>query len=250
MNDLIIEDNGEFISLKLNRPQVHNAFNEKVIEQMINACEAIESNEKVRFVTLSGEGKSFSAGADLTWMKSMKEYSEIENIADSRKLGEMFARLDNLSVPLVGKVQGAALGGGVGLVSVCDYVICDKESKFGFTEARLGLAPAVISPFVMNKIGRAQARAYFCSGAVFGSHEAFHMGLVQKVSSNLEEDFSYTLKDFLKAAPKAARTCKKLAKQNFKTEELYTLIAKLRVADEGQEGMSALLEKRKPLWQR
>ncbi len=243
-------------TITLNRPEIHNAFNDELILELTHTFKNIAPEIKV--VILKGEGKSFCAGADLNWMKSMIEYSKDENIADANKLADLFCAIDDCPAPVVGVVQGAALGGGSGLVSVCDYVLSESNTIYGFTEARLGLVPAVISPFVMAKIGLSNSRATFMSGRRFSAAQAMQMGLVHQIcdQAELESELNKIIKDFLKAGPKAAREAKLLIKgvdsrSASRREQIdYTCetIARLRASSEGQEGMGALLEKRKPEW--
>jgi methylglutaconyl-CoA hydratase len=242
------------VKVKLNRPELHNAFNAELILELTNTFKTLSEDKKLKLVILEGEGQSFCAGADLNWMKSMKSYSFEENLADSQKLYTLFETINNLPVPLIGAINGHALGGGVGLVSVCDYAISTKSALYGFTEAKLGLLPAVISPFVTRKISESYARAYFLSGERFSADIALNMGLVHEVIEN--EKFSERLEkligSFLTAGPIAAREAKKLVKLNYifpvNKADVTKAISERRISDEAQEGMSALLEKRKPSW--
>jgi methylglutaconyl-CoA hydratase len=241
--------------VKLNRPDIHNAFNDDLITLMIDTFQSLEEDTSTLLVVLTGEGKSFCAGADLNWMKSMANFSKEENIKDSKQLFKMFNIINSFSKPVIGKINGHALGGGVGLVAVCDYVLTHERAKFGFTEVRLGLIPAVISPFCINKIGESHARAWFLSGEMFKANKAFDLGLVHEVSSveNFESRFEEVLNSFLKAGPEAAREAKKLIKNvmlldSNKDEYTCNAIAQRRVSSEGQEGMSALLGKRSAKW--
>lgn len=250
-----IDDRG-VATVTMKRPEIHNAFNAELIEELRRVFFELDKNAACRLAVLTGEGKSFCAGADLNWMKSMVEYSKKENIEDSRKLANMFEGLDNFSKPLIGRINGHALGGGVGLVSVCDYALASERAKFGFTEARLGLIPSVISPYCINKIGVSNARAWFLSGEIFSSSKAMEMKLVHEVCEleSLDERLDALVKSFLKAGPKAAAQAKKLVKSvtTLKSSDVkeYTLeaIAELRVSEEGQEGMQALLNKSAPSW--
>lgn len=247
----IIENNG-VKEVWLNRPELHNAFNAELIEELISAFEVSAST---RLVILSGRGASFCAGADLNWMKSMKDYSKEENFKDSKRLAKLFSTINECPVPVIGRVNGHALGGGVGLVSVCDYVVSVPEALMGFTEVRLGLIPAVISPYCISKIGESYARAWMLSGERFSSLEAQRMGLVHEVveADTLDEKIEAIKKRFLSAGPEAAREAKTLIKsvmKNLKGSEDLTcqMITERRVSAEGQEGMRALLEKDKPAW--
>lgn len=244
------------VRIVLNRPDLHNAFNDEMIEGLIKAFEDIENDKSIRIVTITGEGKSFCAGADLNWMKKMVDYSDEENFQDSVKLSELFKSINNCSVPVLAKVNGATLGGGTGVVAACDFVLSAKSAKFGFTEARLGLVPAVISPFVMAKIGESNARAWFLSGERFSSEKAQDMGLVHEITplDNLDSEFEKWIEKFLKAGPEAGREAKTLIKNVLEldsdkvTEYTCKTISRIRTGNEGQEGMKALLEKRKPSW--
>ena len=253
MSHLVISEQNNILEIKLNRPEIHNAFNDELISELTEIFENI--NDKIRLVTITGEGKSFCAGADLNWMKSMKDYSLEENIEDSSKLARMFEVINNCPVPVLGKVNGHALGGGVGIVSVCDFVMSSSKAKFGFTEVKLGLIPAVISPFCKAKIGESNARAWFTSGRVFSATKAMDMGLVHEVveRESLDDEFSKVVDEFLMAAPMAARESKVLIKTLDKPGQDISkftceFIAQKRISKEGQEGMSALLEKRKANW--
>lgn len=257
------EKSNGVVVLTLDRPELHNAFNDELIETLTNKIKEFDKKDNVRLLVLTGEGASFCAGADLNWMKRMKTYSEAQNFEDSKKLSQLFVTLNEFAKPVIGKINGAALGGGVGLVSCCDYVIATEDALFGLTEVRLGLVPAVISPFVIAKIGESQSRAYFMSGERFGAIRAKEIGLVHEVvaKDKLEEATDKVVKSFLAAGPIAAVVAKKLI---FKNKEMsvkemattdsslqkYTCqtIAKIRTSDEGQEGMSALLDKRKANW--
>lgn len=236
----------------LNRPDLHNAFNAELIEEMISTFESFKNE---RLIVLSGRGTSFCAGADLNWMKAMKNYTKEENFNDSKRLAKMFASINECNVPVLGRINGHALGGGVGLVSVCDFVIANQEATLGFTEVRLGLIPAVISPYCISKIGESNARAWFLSGERFSAEEAMKMGLVHEVCSINELDIKVEeyKKKFLAAGPEAAKEAKKLIRgvmKNLKSSEDFTcnMITERRVSSEGQEGMRALLEKDKPAW--
>lgn len=257
----IEKDDRGVMTLTLNRPELHNAFNDDFIAQMTEVFEALKGKdgEDVKVLLLKGEGKSFCAGADLNWMKRMKDYSDQENFLDSMRLSHLFQELNSLPMPVIASVNGATLGGGTGIIAACDFVIAASEAKFGFTEVGLGLVPAVISPFVMAKIGESFARAYFLSGERFDAFEAQRMNLVHKVvkDDDLEAATAKQVERFLRAGPVAQREAKALIhgvldhRLNLDKEiHEYTCqtIARVRTSDEGQEGMSALLEKRKPKW--
>jgi methylglutaconyl-CoA hydratase len=257
---LIVEKNNDgIVAVTLNRPEIHNAFNEVMIAELTQLFEQLGVDSTVQAISLKGAGKSFCAGADLNWMKKMKDYSVDENYADSVALSRMLQTIDNCPKPVVAMVHGAALGGGVGLLSCCDIVVAREETQFGLTEVRLGLLPAVISPFVIAKIGYSQARALFMTGERFDAQKAMKIGLVHQVS--FERDHlavgEKVVQDLLQTGPYARVLAKQLAKdvsqnlhRDFEILENLTcsLIAEVRVSAEGQEGMSALLEKRKVQW--
>ena len=247
--------------VRLNRPDIHNAFDEKLIAELTHVFTSLNANDAVRIAVISGNGKSFCAGGDLNWMRKMKAYSRAENIEDSKQLEAMFATIAGLSKPLIGVVHGAALGGGSGLTAVCDFVVASDDATFGFTEARIGIAPSVIGPYVIEKVGISYAHAYFLSGMHFKAEVAKDMALIHRVVARdqLESAAEDVINEFLKAAPAAAARAKALIKRvvelstDTKSREAirqFTIetIADLRVSDEGQEGMDALLSKRKPKW--
>jgi methylglutaconyl-CoA hydratase len=245
-------------SIGLNRPQVHNAFDSALIAEITSVFKRLEDDAHVRLAVLFGHGKSFCAGGDINWMRSMKAYSREENIADSRNLSAMYARLRGFSKPLIGIVHGAALGGGSGLAAVCDFVVAAEDAKFGFTETRLGILPAVIGPYAIEKIGVSAARAYFISGMQFPAAEAKHIGLIHRVvpRDKLDAAHDEIIADFLKAGPGAARNAKALIgkimalspNQAAVTDAAIAAIVDARVSPEGQEGMDALLSGRKAKW--
>ena len=248
----VIEKDQGVKEVWLNRADLHNAFNADLIEEMIAVFESFKDE---RLIILSGRGASFCAGADLNWMKAMKNYTKEENFKDSKRLARMFSAINDCDVPVIGRINGHALGGGVGLVSVCDYVIAAEEALMGFTEVRLGLIPAVISPYCISKIGESNARAWMLSGERFNALEAKRLGLVHDVVAlgDLDAKLEEIKKRFLAAGPVAAKEAKKLVRsvvKNLKESEDYTcsMITERRVSPEGQEGMRALLEKDKPAW--
>jgi methylglutaconyl-CoA hydratase len=242
----------------LNRPQVHNAFDSALIQELTEVFTQLDKDNKIRLAVLFGHGKSFCAGGDLNWMRSMKGYSREENIADSKKLAEMYKRIHGFSGPLIGIVHGAALGGGSGLAAVCDFVIAAEDAKFGFTETRIGILPAVISPYAMEKIGISAARAYFTSGMQFSAATAKEIGLAHRIvtKDKLEATRDEIITEFLKASASAARNAKALItkiislspEREAVTKATIEAIADARVSDDGQEGMDALLSGRKARW--
>jgi methylglutaconyl-CoA hydratase len=261
---LIVEKNNGVTFVKLNRKDLHNAFNPELIAELTQTFKSLSDDSETRVIVLSGEGPSFCAGADLNWMKSMVKYSKEENIADAKVMAKMFHTINFCKKPVIGKIHGAALGGGAGLIAVCDFVFAESNTKFGFTEAKLGLIPAVISPYVISKIGESWARAYFLSGERFDAEVALKMGLIHQVAPALEfeDKFKKILDGFLSAGPHASQIAKELTfnmmnffkkdliKNNWEQMENYTceMIAGRRASSEGQEGMNALLEKRKAQW--
>ncbi len=239
----------------LNRPEIHNAFNAELIADLIKLFESFKNDKPLKLVILSGRGASFCAGADLNWMKAMKDYSKEENFRDSKELAKLFSTINECEVPVIGRINGHALGGGVGLVSICDYAVSVVDAMMGFTEVRLGLIPAVISPYCISKIGESNARAWMLSGERFSANEAQRMGLVHEVVGvgELDARIHELEKRFLAAGPEAAREAKKLVRsvvKNLKGSEDMTcqMISERRISSEGQEGMRALLEKDKPAW--
>lgn len=253
MKMLSLTEKDSVATITLNRPELHNAFNAELIKEATELFKSL-SLKDLRLVVLTGAGKSFCAGADLNWMSSMKSYSEEENFEDSKKLAGLFRALNEIPCPVIGRVNGHALGGGAGLVACCDYVIASSTALFGFTEVKLGLIPAVISPFVLSKIGESNARAWFLSGERFDAQTAKTMNLIHEVVEldKLDEAVLTASQRFLSAGPIAAREAKSLIFKIRLTQEVEDetcrRIARLRVSQEGQGGMEALLSKSKPKW--
>ena len=255
MEHLTLELAGGVARVTMNRPEVHNAFNDTLIAEFLQTFRLLESDPAVRVVVLAGAGRSFCAGADLAWMKSMARYDEAANRKDSLGLAQMYARLDAFEKPLVARVQGAAIGGGCGLVAVCDIVVAGPRARFALSEVRLGMAPAVISPFVVRKIGSSKARELFLTGDRIGPEEAKACGLVHRLVDDedaLDAAIDTVLESLLQGGPRALAACKLLAREadtwSEPLERTASLIAALRVGEEGQEGMRAFLEKRTPGW--
>jgi methylglutaconyl-CoA hydratase len=255
-----LDDRG-VLKLVLNKPDIHNAFNDEMIKDLVQAFRAFEQNSKIRMVVITGSGKSFCAGADLNWMRKMKNYSFEENLEDAMKLDELFSVMNTFSKPIVAKVNGAALGGGAGLLAVCDFVMASSKAKIGFTESKLGLVPAVISPYVIAKIGESHARANLICGRQFSAIKAYQIGLVHEVVDRdyLDVECEKIVGEFLSAAPKSVILAKELIfnvleKRKIGKKEVSAFttefISKVRITEEAQEGMNALLEKRRPSWQR
>ncbi len=255
---LSIRREGPVEYLTLNRPEVRNAFNEQVIAELTDWADRTAAGAEVRAVVLAGAGKVFCAGADLTWMSKMVTYSHEENVRDALAMARMFSALDSLPVPLVGRIHGAALGGGSGLAAVCDIVVADDQCLFGFTEVKLGIMPAVISPYALAKIGRSAARELFLTGMRFSAARAKEVGLVHAVvpTGELDAVTDRYVKELLGAGPEGIAATKTLIPRVWSRHapEAMTLtaeaIAARRVSDEGQEGMKAFLEKRKATWNR
>jgi methylglutaconyl-CoA hydratase len=242
--------------LTLNRPEVRNAFNAHLIAELARWAEAMQDQREVRVVVLGGAGKAFCAGADIEWMAQTVRYTQQQNLEDASAAARMLAALDGLPVPLVGRVQGAALGGGAGLAAVCDVVVAEDRAIFGFTEVKLGILPAVISPFTLAKIGRGAARELFLTGARFPAARAREIGLVHAVvpESELDATVAAYVREFLSAGPEAIAAAKALIRDVWgrSVEDARPIsasaLAARRVSAEGQEGLTAFLEKRKPSW--
>jgi methylglutaconyl-CoA hydratase len=245
---------GSIEYLTLNRPEVRNAFNEDMIAEL--SAWAAAPRDGVRVVVLAGAGQTFCAGADVTWMAKTVRYSEEENLRDAMAASRMFGALDQLPVPLIGRIHGAALGGGAGLAAVCDIVVAEESALFGFTEVKLGILPAVISPFSVAKIGRSAARELFLTGARFAAPRALQIGLVHAVvpTDRLDETVAGYVREILTGAPEGIAAAKALIREVWgrSIEEARPItahaIATRRVSPEGQEGLTAFLEKRKPGW--
>jgi methylglutaconyl-CoA hydratase len=255
MATILISQTGPVMTVTLNRPEVRNAFDEALIAALTDWARAPKP-PAARVAVLRGAGKVFCAGADLTWMSRMVEYGRDENVRDAMAMAEMFQALDALPLPLIGCVHGAALGGGAGLVSVCDIVVAAEDAVFGFTEAKLGILPAVISPFAVAKIGASAARELFLTAARFDALRAREIGLVHAVApvSELDSAVAAYVKELASSAPGAVRAAKQLiAKVAGRTpREVAALtaetIATHRISPEGQEGMRAFLQKRPAPW--
>ncbi|MCB9947700.1 MAG: enoyl-CoA hydratase/isomerase family protein [Rhodospirillaceae bacterium] len=244
-------------TVTLNRPSVHNAFNDAVIAEMTGVLERLGADPALRVLVLRANGKSFSAGADLGWMQRMAGYSRDENLADARALARLMHVLDRVPVPTVALVQGAAFGGGVGLIACCDIAIAADTATFALTEVKLGIIPAVISPFVVQAIGVRAARRYLLSAERFDAAEAYRLGLVHRVVApeTLEEALADQLRRLFDCGPQAQREAKDLIfavahrPPADLAEETAARIARVRASAEGREGVGAFLERRKPAWQ-
>ncbi|UGB37264.1 enoyl-CoA hydratase-related protein [Frateuria soli] len=259
MSAILVTDRAAVRQIALDRPEVHNAFDDGLIAELTTALVEAGRDDAVRAVVLTGSGASFSAGADLNWMRGMASASEDENREDSLRLAALVRTLQFLPKPTVARVNGAAYGGGVGLIAACDIAIGAEGARFGLTEVKLGLVPAVISPYVVAAIGGRQARRLFLTGEIFDAAEACRIGLLHRVvpAEALDEAVDFTLKLLAKAGPQAQREAKRLALRMAATDEKGAgaidadnaeLIARLRVSAEGQEGLGAFLDKRPPAW--
>ena len=257
-NDPILErsDVGQVAHVRLNRPDVRNAFNAELIAELTRAFEDLAGDESVRAVVLSGNGKVFCGGADISWMRASLDLSYDRNVADAQAMSDMFRAIDRCPKPVIGRIHGAALGGGAGLAAVCDTVIASSDAVFGFTEVKLGIIPAVISPFVLAKIGVSHARALFLSGERFDAKRAHHIGLVHEVvvADTLDVCIERVVNEILSAGPEAVAAAKALvpkvreASYDESRDITAEAIAKQRTSPEGQEGLRAFLERRKASW--
>ncbi len=254
---LHVDLSGPVARLRLDRPEVHNAFDASLIAELRAAIDAASAAPAVRVVVLEGSGASFSAGADLGWMRAMAAASEADNRTDALALAALMRALDELPKPTIARVHGAAFGGGVGLVACCDIAIGVPAAKFGLTESRLGLLPAVISPYVVAAIGARQARRWFATAEVFDAAEALRIGLLHQVvdADGLDAAVERQAALLLRAGPVAAAAAKRLVREVAATHDREAmdarnadLIAALRVSAEGQEGLAAFFDKRAPAW--
>ncbi|MBI4968554.1 MAG: enoyl-CoA hydratase/isomerase family protein [Rhodospirillales bacterium] len=259
MNDATIrvERKGKVATVTLNRPDRHNAFDDALIAGLTETLEGIGADPAVRVVVLTGAGKSFSAGADLGWMKRMAGYTFDQNMADARGLARLLSTLDRLPKPTIARVNGPAYGGGVGLVAACDLAIAQPEAAFSLTEVKLGLIPAVISPYVVAAIGPRAARRYTLTAQRFDAETALRLGLVHEVvaADALDDAVSKTVDTLLANGPQAMAAGKALIGtvanrpiDDAVIEDTARRIAECRASPEGREGVSAFLEKRKPAW--
>lgn len=244
-------------TLTLNRPEKHNAFDDAMIAELLHAFDQVENHPETRVLVLRSEGKNFSAGADLGWMRSMADKNFDENIDDARELSLLMQRLDELSVPTICLVQGAAFGGAVGLAACCDIVLAEPEASFCLSEVKIGLIPAVISPYVMRAMSARQSRRYMLTAERFSAQVAANLGLVHEIVENLQAGADDMIKRLLGNSPAAMTAAKRLVLDtdqqplNDDTRRVtIERIAAIRVSPEGQEGLSAFLEKRTPAWKK
>jgi methylglutaconyl-CoA hydratase len=249
-------DEGHVATVVLARPGSHNALNAALIEEVTRCFEELAQDEGTRVVVLTGEGHSFCAGADIGYMRETAGFGYEENIEDARRLARMFRTVDECPKPVVAKVAGAAIGGGVGLVAAADVAVAEEGTRFAFSEVRLGIAPATIAPFVIRKIGYSHARALFLTGERFDAGRAREIGLVHQVAWTgvLDTAADEVVARLLQGGPVAQAAVKELLRQIEATEPMEALglmtnrIAELRIGEEGQEGLGAFLEKREPRW--
>jgi methylglutaconyl-CoA hydratase len=242
---LRVERDGEVLRIAMARPERRNAFDAALIADL---TAAFAGAGDARVVVLTGDGPSFSAGADVEWMRSSVDLSYEENVADALRLRAMLDAIDGCPAPVIARVQGHALGGGCGLVACCDVVVAEPKAQFAFSEVKLGIVPAVISPFALAKIGPSAARHLFVTGERFGADVALRIGLVHEVSDDLDASVGRVLRELLSAGPRATRGAKELARAPLGADETARRIADQRTSDEGQEGLRAFLEKRQPTW--
>ncbi len=251
-----VEQQGLVARVTLYRPEVHNAFDERMIGELTQALEEIADARALRCLVLTGAGRSFSAGADLDWMRRMAGFDFDANLADARELERMLRTLDELPMPTIAMVNGPAIGGGVGLVAACDIAVASARAFFALSEVRLGLVPAVVSPFVLRAIGARACRRYFLTGERFDAAEAHRLGLVHEVAppEELEARVAALVEELLEGGPEAQAEAKSLLRLlpslqgSLLAEATAKLIAERRASAEGREGVRAFLEKRVPAW--
>lgn len=244
-------------NLILNRPEVHNAFDDQMIAELIRVLDQLAADDKVKVLTLSARGKNFSAGADLNWMRSMAQKNYQQNLDDANELAALMHKLDQFPKPTIALVQGAAFGGAVGLVACCDMALAEQGASFCLSEVKIGLIPAVISPYVMRALGERQCRRYFLTAERFSADSALAMGLLHQVvaAGELESQSETLINSLLQNSPAAVTSAKQLIQHIYQRPinaeliaDTTAAIASIRVSAEGQEGLTAFLEKRKPGW--
>jgi methylglutaconyl-CoA hydratase len=245
MAPLDVRREGPLLRVTLTRPEKRNAFDGELVAALTAAFTGVGD---ARAVVLRGEGGSFSAGADADWMRASLDLTLEQNLDDARALRRLLDVLDGCPAPVVAVVQGHALGGGCGLLACCDVVVAERGATFGFTEVRLGIVPAVISPFVVARIGPGAARRLFVTGERFDAETALRIGLVHELVDDLDAGVDRVLTEVLAGGPEAVRVAKRIGRGGLSAEESAALIAELRTGEEGQEGLRAFLEKRPPAW--
>ena len=252
MSEVLLTRDGPVATITINRPEIRNAIGPSLIAQLTQLFQVL-SVDDTRVIVLTGAGTAFSAGADIDWMRASRDLTMEANVADAAAARTMFETVDTCLKPVVARVNGPALGGGVGLVACADIAIAVEDAVFGFSEVRLGLIPAMISPYVLRSIGPGQARALFASGRRFGAAEAQRLGLVHEVTSTdgLDDAVSTACAELLRAGPHAVAAAKRLVRDataSLALPDLAERLADLRARPEAQEGLSAFLEKRDPYW--
>jgi len=252
---LTIDRKNGVARITLDRPEVRNAFDDALIEHLHETLVSLGEDDSVRAVVLAGNGPAFCAGADLNWMKRMAAYSYEENLADARALAEMLSALDRMEKPTIARVHGPAFAGGTGLVAACDIAVGSPEAKFCFSEAKLGLSPATIGPYVLRAIGERAARRYFLTAEVFDAQEALRVGMLSILTDKLDETIDGLLKHLLAGGSQAIARIKALIRavtsaplDEAMIADTARRIAEIRVSTEGREGIASFLEKRKPSW--
>jgi methylglutaconyl-CoA hydratase len=261
MNHLYTEvsiDSRGVATLTLNRPEVHNAFDDKMISELIGIIDSLAADDAVRILVLKANGKNFSAGADLNWMRAMAEKDYQQNLDDADELAELMHKLDRFSKPSIALIQGAAFGGAIGLIACCDIAIAEDNSSFCLSEVKIGLVPAVISPYVMRALGERQSRRYFITAERFSADTALSLGLLHQVVApgQLDQTADNFIQNLLLNSPAAIKAAKALIHNIYNRKignnviaHTTQAIAEIRVSEQGQEGLTAFLNKRKPNWQ-
>jgi methylglutaconyl-CoA hydratase len=254
----ILLEGDEVLTITLNRPDIHNPFDEMVISELTDCFRMVKDNGSIRVVVITGAGRSFCAGADLNWMKKMAAFPREDNLADAERLSDMFSALEAIEVPTIAKVNGAAFGGGAGLVCACDFAIASERAKLAFSEVKLGLLPGVVSVYVIDRIGVKRAVQLFTSGERLNAERALMMGIVDGVvpPEELDKEVKGLVEQIMTGGPRAVKECKRLARTqgsmdrgSFK-KHCIEAIADARASEEGKEGVGAFLEKREPAWRR
>jgi len=253
-NNIILTKENNVYTVQLNRPEIHNAFDDCLIAELTDTLTTIKSDKNACALIIQGQGKSFCAGADLNWMKKMKNYTFEENKNDALQLSHMFQALYELPIPTIARVHGAVIGGGVGLVATCDTVIASPEAYFTLSEVKIGIVPACISPYLVNRIPQGMLRYYFLTGMKIHAQRAKEMGLINELVdiTELDSTIAKIISHIQSCGPHAITTAKKLLREiSHMTSDQYIpytaeMIATLRISNEGQEGIQAFLDKRKP----
>lgn len=251
-----VEDKSNILIIYFNRPKVHNAFNPDMLKDLTEIVNYLESDKLIRAVIMTGKGESFSAGADLNWMSSMIKFSYEENLADAKAIADLFRSFYRLKIPVISAVNGAAIGGGMGFIAVSDIVLASEDARFGLSEVKIGLIPAVISTYLFRKTSPGKLKQFFLSGKRFGPVKAKELGLVNIITKpkDLLEESIKVADNFKSTGRTAVGLCKELFDKvpgmDIEEADLYTseMLARLRTGDEAKEGMKAFLEKRKPDW--